>query len=204
MVVALVANPALASLVYTNEASFSAALTSGYYYENYQSAAMGGHATPWNFAGGAGNAFTYTATTPAQAFLVFDLSSNRYLTTSGQPTTAWSAPITINFTGAPVNAIGGSFFFTSAGGAVVSGDVHVVLSDGTDVFINGQTNSTFWGYVSDTPITSLVLTPDATHHFMSVDNFYVGASIPEPASLALIAIGSATACFRRRRTTSRA
>lgn len=200
LAVALASTGASASLVYTDQANFAAVLSPGYYFENYQSAPSGGHATPWNFAGGAGNAYTYSATTNAIAFLAFDLAGNRYLTTSGQPTTAWSAPITINFTGAPVYALGGSFFFTSAGGAVVNGTVGVALSDGTNVGLTGQSNSTFWGYVSDTPITSIVISPDATHHFVSVDNLYVGTSnVPEPASAVMMIVAGAVGVIRSRR-----
>lgn len=197
----IAAGTASASVTYNTQASFLAALNPGYYAETYQSFAEGGHATPFNFAGGAGNAFSYTATTSAQAFLCFSLgSNNRYLTTSGQPTTAWSAPITITFTGQPVNAIGGSFFLTSAGGSVVDSPLTLNFSDGTSQVINGGTNTTFWGYVSDTAITSLTLTPPATHRFVSVDNLTVGQStVPTPGAASLVAVAGVVGLRRRRR-----
>lgn len=194
------AAPSFAAVVYTTQASFAAALTPGFFAQNFQSASIGGHATPWNFAGGAGNAFTFTASTPAQAFLVFDIASNRYLTTSGQPTTAWSAPITFTFTGAPVYAVGGSFFFTSAGGSVVNGNVAISVNGSSAAALTGQTNTTFWGIISNSPITSLVITPDATQRFVSVDNFIVGTStIPAPGVGALGALMMGTLAARRRR-----
>ena len=164
----LSASDARAAFTYTSQATFTANLTSGYYQETFQSTGTGGYATPRNFAGGAGNIWKYTASTTAQAFLVFDLSGNNYLTTSGMPTTQWSAPITLAFTGAPVFAVGGSFFYTSAGGAVVGGDVFLSLSDGTSITLSGQSNTTFFGYIGTTPITSLTFTPDATHRFASI------------------------------------
>lgn len=191
----------LAAVTFTNQTNFTAALTTGFFAQNYQSISTGGHVTPWNFAGGAGNAFSYTASTPAQAFLVFDIASNRYLTTSGRPTTQWSAPITFTFTGAPVYAVGGSFFFTSAGGSVVGGTVSISVNGSSAAALTGQTNTTFWGIISNSPITSLVITPDATHRFVSVDNFTVGtSSIPTPGAAALGVVGLLCVASQRRRS----
>lgn len=192
---------AQASVMYSSQSSFISALNAGYFAQNFQSYADGsGHATPMSASGGAGNAFSYSLTTTAQAFLVFSLSSNRYLTTSGQPTTAWSAPVTISFTGAPVNAIGGSFFLTNAFGNVVNSTVSLSFSDGTSVNLTSQSNSTFFGYVSNTTITSLTFSPPATHHFVSIDNLTVGWSqVPTPGTAMCLVLGSAALARRRRR-----
>lgn len=194
---ACAAGGADAAITYTSQPAFVANLTPGYYGETYASQSTGGHGTPWNFAGGAGNAWSYAATTSAQAFLVFDLSGDRYLTTSGEFGTGWARPITLTFTGAPVYAVGGSFFYTTAGGAISGGTVALGLSDGGSALLTGQSNSTFWGYISTTPITSLTFTNDATNHFASIDNLIVGTSpLPAPATVMLLGVAG---CFGTRR-----
>lgn len=173
--VAIVANSQTrAGVTFTDQATFVGSIASTYYAESYQSFGTSGHPNPWSFTGGTNGGITYQVSTTAQAFLVFALSGNNYLTTSGQPTTAWSAPITINFTGTPINAVGGNFFLTGANGAVVNSTITLSFSDGSTRQLANQSNSTFFGYISDTTITSLTLTPPATHHFVSIDNLHVG------------------------------
>lgn len=196
---ALVASASLANAAqFSNEAAFVANLNPGYYLEQFSGYPLNsGHATPMGFAGGSG--YSYQASTGAQAFLVFDLSGNKYLTTSGTDTFQWSSPITITFTGAPVTAIGGSFFMTTAFGGLAGSDVSMSLSDGTQVVLNGQTNGSFYGYTSTTPISSLTISPPATHHFVSIDNLYVGSAIvPAPGVAGLLALAGVASARRRR------
>lgn len=192
----LASAPVAQAAQYTSEAAFVATLNPGYYHEPFSGYPnFSGHATPMNFAGGAG--YSYQASTGAQAFLVFDIGGNKYLTTSGTPTFQWSSPVTITFTGAPVTAIGGSFFMTTASGGLAGSDVSLGFSDGTNVVLNGQANSSFFGYTSANPVTSLTITPPATHQFVSIDNLYVG-SIPAPGVVGAIAFGGVLAARRRR------
>jgi hypothetical protein len=188
-----------AGVTYTSQAAFTSALNAGFYSQNFQSLPNNsGLSTPANFAGGAGNAITYQASTSAQAFLVFDFSGNQYLTTATTFGTGWSAPITITFTGAPVNAIGGSFFLTSISGSIVGDAFSVSFSDGSSHSLSGQTNTTFFGYVSDTPITSVTISPPATHRFVSIDNLIVGSAVPTPGGAGVFG-GMMLVGMRRRR-----
>lgn len=172
--------------VYTDLASFNAAIGTTKYTETFSTLSDSGLGQSQSFSNGV---YSYATTTTAMALLSFTLGSDRYLTTSGRPTTMWSAPITITFTSNNVTAIGGSFFYTSAFGYVTDGTVTLAFSDGTTKTFSGQSNSTFWGYTSDVVLTSVTFTPDATHHFVSIDNLVVGsAAVPEPATLGMLGL----------------
>ncbi len=83
--------------------------------------------------------------------------------------------------------------------AFLSSPVTLNFSDGTSQVLTPSSNADFFGYTSTTPIASLTVVPDATHHFVSIDNIRIGAAvIPAPASLALLS-AAAPLVFRRRR-----
>ncbi len=194
---AMLAFASLASAAqYTSEGAFVANLNPGYYREQFTSYPLNsGPATPMAFTGGSG--YAYQASTGAQAFLIFDVAGNKYLTTSGTETFQWSSPVTITFTGAPVTAIGGAFFMTTAFGGLAGSDVAVTLSDGASVVLSGQTNGSFFGYTSSSPIASLTISPPATHHFVAIDNLYVGSAVV-PAPAGVLALAGLAAVRRRR------
>jgi hypothetical protein len=83
--------------------------------------------------------------------------------------------------------------------------VVVTLSDGTSVTLNPTQVTDFWGYISGGPlITSVVVSSGGVPGYPTMDHFYVGAAVPEPAVLwsnavALLVIG-AGAWWHRRRT----
>lgn len=180
---------------FTSESAFAATLNPGAYVERFTSFPIAPRATPMSLAGGSG--FAYQASTPAMAFLIFDIAGNNYLTNSGTPTFFWSSPITITFTGAPVTAVGGSFFLTTASGNIANGNLSIAFSNGATASLSNQSNTTFFGYTSATPITSLTISPPATNLFVSIDNLYVGA-IPAPGAVALLALGGVLSTRRRR------
>lgn len=201
IVVAAIAGAGLAGAAqagesFTDRAAFLAQLQPGYFSEDFESRADEGYASPLTLSGGA---FAAEVSTTANGLLVFDLGGNDYLTT-GITTAGWSAPVTLTFTTGNVTAVGGAFFVTSAFGQVVpENTVTLNFSDGSSFPITGQTNTSFFGYISDTPIASLTIVPDATHRFISIDNLAFGeAAVPTPAPALLLALGGAPLIRRRR------
>lgn len=186
---------ASAGITYSDQATFLSQLEPGAVLEDFESRTGQAYTTL-----ALGNAtFTASCSTTANALIVFDLGGNDYLTT-GITSQGWSAPITINFTSGNVTAIGGAFFLATAFGAVAPGNtVTLTFSDGTVQALSGQGNTSFFGYAGNTPITSLVISPDATHRFVSLDNLRFGAStIPAPAAGVAALLGVAAAARRRR------
>lgn len=184
---------AASGAVFSTEAAFLAAVESPRLSEDFTGM---GHPGPTLML--AQNGYGVQVTTGAQALLVFDLSGNNYLTTSTS-TSGFSAPITLTFTTGNVTAVGGSFFQTSVGGAFLSSPVTLNFSDGTSQVLTPSSNADFFGYTSTTPIASLTVSPDASHHFVSIDNLRVGAAIiPAPGAMGLLA-GAGLLAVRRRR-----
>lgn len=177
--------------VFNSEASFLASIQPLHLHETFQTSVSG----PPSFSLSS-NGYTVQFTTAAQAFLVFDFAGDRYLTTSGA-TDGFSRPVTLSFTSGNVTAVGGSFFQTSAGGAFLSSPVTLNFSDGTSQTLTPGAVSDFFGYTSAVPISSLTISPDASHHFVSLDNLRVG-TVPAPAGLAAMLVGAAV-CTRRQR-----
>lgn len=179
--------------VYSSEALFLAAVQSPRLSEDFT-----GMAHPGPTLALAQNGYGVQVTTGAQALLVFDLSGNDYLTTSNS-TSGFSAPMTLTFTTGNVTAVGGAFFQTSAFGAFLSSPVTLNFSDGTSQVLTPASNADFFGYTSTTPIASLTISPDASHHFVSIDNLRIGAAIiPAPGAMGLLA-GAGLLAARRRR-----
>ena len=194
----LVAGAASGAIIttYTDEAAFKAAIAPGYYQEGFNYA-------PW-----------LTVEDPAipspQSFAgsgwAFQLSSSRGL--SGQPTPApdsggATAPyygvdaLIVTFTGTLPKAVGGIFWVTNQYGAFVpGGTVALTLnSGGTYTYSDTSNYPAFTGFVSDTPITSMSLIDSG--NWASMDNLVVGA--PEPATLALMALGGVGLLLCRKR-----
>lgn len=188
----LAADRAEAATTYTSAASFLANLAPNSHSEDFSSR-TGAVYTSVTFTNGT---YSATGTTGAQALLVFALSGNNYLTTSTS-TSGFSAPVHLALS-SNVTAIGGSFFKTGVAGNVVGGNIQLNFSDGSSHTLSGQSNSSFFGYISDTPITSLTIIPDASHHFVSLDNLRFGAAIPAPHA-ALAPLAGVLLCGPRRR-----
>lgn len=195
---AAVAAPALGATVYTDESAFVAAITPGYYLEDF------GAYTTWKSVPtpihlGPVNGWTYDiSSAPGN---LWGLG-----TFSGCLSTEWpDATITVTPTGAqPVHAIGGLFFGTDWDGDLSACTISIVLSDGTtETFGSGTTDREFYGFRSPVPITSLSMNIPGNPHnanlqepYPTLDHLYVGA--PEPATLSLLAVGALV--FLRRRS----
>lgn len=128
--------------------------------------------------------------------LIFSQAGDNYLTTSG----GFSSSITINFDGPNTNAVGGSFYVDSGfEGPVAGGALRLSFSDGMVIDIFDQSNTTFWGYVSSVPLTSVTLSTFASNQFVGISKVTVGTAVPEPGTGLLAALPAGLLLFMRRR-----
>lgn len=176
------ASAAMGGQVYSSEASFLAKLESGYYLEDFSSYAYGSPldgtaaSLTQDYSGGSGYQYRASAL------------SALYSNESALSTNSVYDALKIEFTGAPVTAVGGIFTATDVSGGLLASDVVIKLSDGTTVILDNPTSSSFWGYTSDVAITSMTLdAPDSPNFaWPTLDHFYVGSvsatAIPLPAA----------------------
>lgn len=109
-----------------------------------------------------------------------------------------TASMTLTFTTGNIYAVGGNFFVTDTNDVFVANPITVTLSDGTtDTFTPGSVNA-FRGYISTVPLTTLNLSATNNGFFNTMDNFVVGAPIPEPAVTGLL-LGTLGLALRRNR-----
>lgn len=175
---------------YYNEPSFLAALAGPYYVEDFVGYTYGAplDGTQTSQAYGPVNGFAYNA------LCAGGLWSNE----SALSTNSAFDTIMLEFTGAPVTAVGGNLMVTDINGNIISGDVIITLEDGSQQVLTDQTANSFFGFSTTMPIASVEFTADGTvNSWVQLDHLYVG-QIPEPASLALLALGGLAAIRRRR------
>ena len=191
LVKCIVAASALAAVVssasaqgtfYNTEAAFLPNLAPGSYLEDFSAFTFGnplnGSQTSWASPGANGFGWTASAT------------GGLYSNVSALSTNLANDPITILFTGAPVTAFGGIFANTDISGNVIPGTITVTTSDGGMQVI--PTSNTFLGYTSNVTITSITMVAaGTTNNWVQVDHFYAGAAVPEPGTMALLAVGGA-------------
>ncbi len=179
-----------AASVYTDRASFLAALLPGYDQETFDELPYGLLPTSEPFGNGT---YTYTASSTA-ALWAGDISSrSRFL---GNYLIEY--PLTVTF-GSGVTAVGGLFGSTDIYDQFVTGSLTLTLSDGTVVHINTGLDYGFVGFISRTSITSLTITGT---QMIAMDDLAVGGGVPEPASAAIAAAGCAAILLLRRRRTA--
>ena len=189
---------AYATTIYTDQASFLAAIAPGYYLENFTTFSdgdpLGGDPSPTEYQSSTVNGFSWTLTAPDGLWSLQNGVSAAYPLEN----------LTITFTGAPVKAVGGVFSATDYVGDVIpTASVVVTLADGTNRTVLG---SGFVGFTSTTAITSLRITPleTAEGNWSAFRGLYTGVgSVPEPASILSLVMGvvgiASTAGLRRLR-----
>ncbi len=178
--------------IYTTAAAFEATIpnlnTTGSYLNNF-SGATGGAQTNYTASG---NGFSYTATqsgaTPQTTVII---GSNPLLRSAG-------GDLILTAAGGSYNAIGGNFLQSNAIGSTNgTGNVTVTVvnSGGETQSVTFLTSSSFRGFVSTTPITTVTVSGFSGGSYHAVDNLRVGlgiaptAAAPEPGTLALLTLG---------------
>jgi len=177
-----------APVVYTSSATFLAQLQPGAYTEGFNGLA---EAPPVDFSNGT---YAYSLSAPS------DLYSDGEFIGTNQIDEA----LTISFTSGNVKAIGGNFFATNISNDFQAVLISLLLSDGsTESFTPATLADSYRGFVSDSFITSLVISGPGASLYASLDNLTVGtlaaATVPEPASLALVGLAIAGLVVTRRR-----
>lgn len=174
---------AAATTVYTSSTQFLDRVAPGAYTENFDGLS---NPSPTAFSGGL---FAYTVTSPADLY-----ASGDFLGTNLP-----DAPLTITFSSGNVHAIGANFFASNFSDEFQSVLISLLLSDGTvAAFTPTSVADSYRGFVSDTAITSLTISPPGISLYAGLDNLTVG-TLPEPASLALVGLALAGLAAARRR-----
>lgn len=165
--------------------------------------------SPTTRTAGTVNLYSYTATAGTGNFIGAGPVANPALSTQ------LSTSITFdNFTGGAM-AIGGLFYDTNAVGSTVMGGITLVATDALGAtftqVLTALDAPTFFGFVSDSTITSLIMTAKQPanlnlQRFATVDNlrFAKGnlpavSPVPEPETYALMFGGLCSIAFMTRR-----
>jgi hypothetical protein len=180
--------------VHNNLASFLASTQPGFYLEDFSGVAAG--PVP-SVSFGPVNGFSYTVQTPAGS--VSGLFNDPGLISTDNA----ADMIEIVFTGAPVTAVGGNMYATDISFAQLDTNVTIALSDGTVETYFNTSASDFRGFTTTGPaITSLTIDaidPAPAFAWATLDNLYVGAAVPEPASVVMALGALSLLSFRRRK-----
>jgi PEP-CTERM motif len=181
---------------YTSETAFVAALSSGYYLENFAGQAAFSAPASLSLSGGSPTV-SYQISAPNLLYINQDQFGNNAVGNNVQ-----SDNVTVSFT-TPVYALGAEFYLTDISGNDVAGTTSIIFSDGTTGNITSTASGApygFLGVTSTTPITSLTIDANASG-FVNMANFYTSATpVPEPATGLVLLTGIAgLACARRRK-----
>lgn len=178
---------ASAAVVYENQADFLSNIAPGYYLEGFNAYSFGEvQDLSWDFAQGS---WAYTT-----------WAENGLCSGDGYWSVAASADmLIIEFTGAEVTAIGADVWVEDAWAQPMADEIVIMLSDGTTEQYWSDGSASFRGFVSAEPITAIGFAHGMIGDgWVAVDNLFVGAAVPEPAALVLLAIGGLAAIRRRR------
>lgn len=188
----VLAMPATAAVTpYLDAAAFQAALTGGSYTETFTGVT---DTPPTSYGNGT---FQFDAGAAGSLF-----GTNDRLSTNDT-----DDALILTFTSGNVRGVGGNFFLTDFDGDHNSAyDLLIVFSSGEIFQWTSLNESDFVGFVSDNVLDWVAFVPynwtsprDVTALYATIDNVIVG-NVPEPASLALVALAVAGLAARRRRS----
>jgi hypothetical protein len=182
------------TVIVTSESAFLAALSPGYYAENFATASPG-NATSLSFTG---NGFAFTATADA-AGTNNGVFANPFGLPSNIQTFASGDDLVFTFTGTPVTAVGGYFYDGDNVGNFGSGLITLSFRDGTLYSFAPNSYTDFRGAISDTPIQSITVTGASQYATCAFLISGTAAAAPEPASGALTLLAIPLLALTRKR-----
>jgi len=179
---------------YTDQATFLSLLQPGYFEDTFFDVTYAGIQGASATRTGGGFSVTYTAPT------------NGLWSVTGAMSTNYHLDDLVVILGSNIYAVGGYFYLTDLDGdfqPFAGNSVSAFASNGIDpdatlsVTANSATN--FFGWISTTPILTVteISGGESPLRWNTLDDFIVGAAVPEPGTLALLALGGA-GLFRRR------
>jgi len=180
---------ALGADVVTSEAEFLDVIMDGYYLEDFDAYYYGSYQEYTLDLAQGDWAYTISAYGDTMSFL---WSGDSCMSTNN----AYDG-LLVEFTGAPVTAVGGWFYGSDISGFYIPGPIHIELGDGTEYDFDPTSGEDFRGFVSDVPIASIWIdAPDTMAiTWATMDHFYVGMAVPAPGALLLLGLAG----LRRRR-----
>jgi hypothetical protein len=204
------ATPARATfIVYTDQASYLAALAPSPFKDTYNDLTLPPGTTLGTTLSRNGNGFSYMASAAPSRLYGAGTAADVWLSTGGNIN-----PIVYNTFSSNVRGVGGFFFGSDSLGAFLAGvTVNITAVDATQTLMQSLTNtttSTFFGVISNGPITSFtvrVTQPATGGYFATANDFIIGAAptttgVPAPPTLLLGLVGAGVtgvARLRRRR-----
>ena len=149
-----------------DETTFMAGLTASYV-DNFDDQVQGDAPAAINRVGV--NGFTYRVGTGPVGSELYVRGGSKFLSTVSS-----SDDIVVTFSGAPVTAVGCYFFGINSFGDWESGNVTLSLNDGSSVTLASPDMTTFRGFVSPVPITSLRVSDGSGMRRFGMDHLIVG------------------------------
>jgi hypothetical protein len=184
MIVGVVPSSQAAITAYTSKMSFEAALAPGYFSEPD----MYG-----NYPNYAGNGFSYTLAASGGKYIV---------PLSNDISTLLKNPSYLDFSFGPgIKALGGYFYGDNASGIFQPSTIDFSLLVPSGTFAdtgNSTSNTSFFGFISDEPLTSAsVQIP--SQYYVAAGSVIVGTTPPVPGALPVVGITAAFGWSRRLR-----
>ena len=195
------ASVSAATTIYTDPALFFAAVTS-LGTETFESlpTPVGVPSNPYSFSVGG---ISVSASTGGNGLASVGSLSDKWIST-----VLATDALEFSFSGTPAYAVGGYFFGNNFSGFFTAGDVTVATNDLTSTTVINATTTSFVGFVSSAPITSLSVTavqPSGDTLWPTLNDMVFGApsAVPEPGTAMVHglvgAAGLAMAMRRKRR-----